>query len=153
MRFWPPLRLCSCRRGRVLRSMPSRKWQPASSVRTSSDCKAGRVMLSSRDAWRIGTIRAAGRLLEPSPGPSNSAKTCGQSQAAHPHHRRLALDRGALAGLTTRPHGPPPLPAALDCRETDAFYPETAWVRRGQVIATGSRGTHSSKQMYLYGFF
>ncbi|MGA8699608.1 MAG: hypothetical protein WB689_38445, partial [Xanthobacteraceae bacterium] len=28
----------------------------------------------------------------------------------------LRPDRGALAGLTTRPHGLPPLPTALDCR-------------------------------------
>jgi hypothetical protein len=32
------------------------------------------VMLSSRNAWRIGTIRAAGRLPEPSPRPSNSPR-------------------------------------------------------------------------------
>ena len=31
-------------------------------------------MLSSRNAWRIGTIRAAGRLPEPSPRPSNSSR-------------------------------------------------------------------------------
>src|SRR5271157_4628299 len=54
--------------------MRSRKWRPASSVRTSNDCKARRVMLSSRNAWRIGTIRAAGRLPEPSPRPSNSSR-------------------------------------------------------------------------------
>jgi hypothetical protein len=41
---------------------------------TSNDCKARRVMLSSRNAWRIGTIRAVPRLVEPSPGPSNSVK-------------------------------------------------------------------------------
>ena len=32
-----------------------------------------------RNAWRIGTIRAAGRLPEPSPHPSNSAKTIANS--------------------------------------------------------------------------
>jgi hypothetical protein len=50
-------------------------------VRTSSDCKASRAMLSSRNAWRIGTIRAAQRLPE---RVSNSAKTRDQSQAAQP---------------------------------------------------------------------
>ena len=71
--------------------MRSRKWRPASSVRTSSDCKASRAMLSSRNAWRIGTIRAAQRLPEPSTHPSNSAKTCGQSRAAHPHQERALI--------------------------------------------------------------
>jgi hypothetical protein len=32
-------------------------------------------MLSSRNAWRIGTIRAAQRLLQPLPRPSSSATT------------------------------------------------------------------------------
>jgi hypothetical protein len=53
-------------------------------------------------------IRAAQRLPEPSPHPSNSAKTCGQSRAAHPHHRRLAPDRGALAGHMGPRRFPPP---------------------------------------------
>jgi hypothetical protein len=55
-----------------LQPMRSRKWRPASSVRTSSDCKASRAMLSSRNAWRIGTIRTAQRLPEPSTRPSHS---------------------------------------------------------------------------------
>ena len=45
-------------------------------------------MLSSRNAWRTGTIRAAQRLPEPLARPSNSAKTM---RAARPHHRRLAV--------------------------------------------------------------
>ncbi len=55
-------------------------------------------------------IRAAQRLPEPSPRPSNSAKT---SRETRSHHRRLAPNRGALAGLSTWPHGPAPLPASL----------------------------------------
>jgi hypothetical protein len=54
--------------------MPSRKWRPARLVQISNGCKVKPVIISSRNAWRIGTIRAAGRLLEPSPRPNNSAK-------------------------------------------------------------------------------
>src|SRR5215471_5807862 len=69
--------------------MPSRKWRPASSVRTSNDCKARRVMLSSRNAWRIGTIRAAGRLPEASPRPSNSSRI---ARAVASRWSRLLID-------------------------------------------------------------
>ena len=47
-----------------------------------TDCKVWRGMLSSRNAWRIRTIRPAGRLPEPSPRPNNSAKTIANSALA-----------------------------------------------------------------------
>ena len=65
-----------------MQSMRSRKWRPARSVRTSSDYKGRREMLSSRNAWKTGTIRAAGRLPEPLARPSNSAKNIANSARA-----------------------------------------------------------------------
>jgi lipoprotein-anchoring transpeptidase ErfK/SrfK len=56
-------------------------------------------MLSSRNAWRIGTIRAAERLPEPSPRPSNSSRT--DASADGHFNRDMALVNRFMTAQST----------------------------------------------------
>src|SRR5262249_5602406 len=108
--------------------MRSRKWRPASSVRTSNDCKARRVMLSSRNAWRIGTIRAAGRLPEASPRPSNSYRI---ARAVASRWSRLLIDGWLFTW---------PTEASADRRFKRAMALVRRWITGQPPVATRGWG-------------